>query len=129
MAYQFVKLQWPLPDAIIPMPMPTLRRLDRGYNQSVLIAEALGEFLDRPICDILHKRSTGFSQAGLNVTQRKELSSKAFTLKKNHPNMHDKTVLIVDDVMTTGSSLRCCAEALLPLYTANIYALTFCRTI
>lgn len=129
LAYQFVKLQWPIPDAIIPMPMPILRKLDRGYNQSVLIAESFAEFLDRPVHDILHKKSTGFSQAGLDVEQRKALSSSSFTIKKKHPPLHDKTILIIDDVMTTGSSLRCCAEALASLYPADIYGLTVCRTI
>lgn len=129
LAYQFIELGWPLPDVIIPMPMPILRRLDRGYNQSVLLAEALGQFLDRPVWDILKRKSTGFSQAGLNVQQRKELKSSAFSLRSKRPQLHDKTVLIVDDVMTTGSSLRCCAEALAEAYPAEIYGITLCRTI
>lgn len=129
LAYQFVELGWPVPDAIIFMPMPILRRLDRGYNQSKLIAQALGKILDRPVYDVLHKRSVGFSQAGQNLKQRKELSASAFRLKKRLPPLHDKTILLIDDVMTTGSSLRCCAEALEGVFPSDIYALTVCRTI
>lgn len=129
MAYQFNELNWRLPDAIIPMPMPILRRLDRGYNQSLLIAESLGKILDRPVLDILKRKSTGFSQAGLNIKQRKELKSSAFSLRSRKPELFDKSLLLVDDVMTTGSSLRCCAETLAELYPTAIYGLTFCRTI
>lgn len=128
LAAQFISLQWPFPDYIVPMPMSMLRRIERGYNQSLLLAQVLGDLLNRPVCDILSRKAGDFSQAGLNHRQRKALSSEKFSLKTNEIPC-DATLLLIDDVMTTGSSLRCCAEALLELLPKQIYGLTLCRTI
>lgn len=128
LAAQFMRLEWPFPDVIVPMPISSLRRIERGYNQSQLIAEALAKILNRPIINALHRHMGDFSQAGLNHHQRMQLTSKGFALKESI-KLHDKTVLLIDDVMTTGSSLRCCAEALQGAYPQSIYALTVCRAI
>lgn len=127
LAAQFVRLEWPMPDLIIPMPMPILRRLERGYNQSLLLAQAFGKLIDRPVANILKRRSGDFSQAGLNHQQRLQLRREAFSLKKEI-KLYDKNLLLIDDVMTTGKSVGCCAEVLWETYPAGIYALTLCRT-
>lgn len=106
--------------------MAPLRLLERGYNQSRLLAQALGKILDRPVLDVLGRRSGDFCQAGLSYQQRMKLGSDAFYLKKM-PTLRDKTILLADDVMTTGSSLQRCGEALQGLYPEHIYALTVCR--
>lgn len=129
LAYQLAELGWHVPDLIVPMPIPRLRKLERGYNQSFLLAMALARFIDRPVVDLLHRKSTGFSQAGLTVEQRKALQHTDFCLKSPNPLHYDKSILLIDDVMTTGSSLRCCAEALAPLYPTALHALTLCRAI
>ncbi len=125
---QFVRLDWPMPDCIVPMPMAPLRRLERGYNQSLLLAESVGAFLNRPVLDVLKKRSGEFSQAGLNYQQRLQLSKESFSVKDGF-KLHDQCVLLIDDVMTTGSSLNCCARALEALYPEKLYALTVCRAV
>src|SRR4029079_15107444 len=63
---QFIRLEWPMPDFIIPMPMAPLRKLERGYNQSLLLAEEVGCLIERPVLNILRRHSGDFSQAGLN---------------------------------------------------------------
>jgi len=128
MAAQFIRLEWPLPDAIIPMPMASLRRAERGYNQTLLLARSLGAILDRPVLDVLKRRGGDFSQAGLSLKQRLELKSDRFAIKKG-VKFEDQCLLLVDDVMTSGSSLRCCAETLFELYPRKIYAMTVCRAI
>jgi competence protein ComFC len=127
MAMQFFALNWPLPDFIIPMPMSRLRKMERGYNQSELLAESLAELIDRPVCNVLKRKGGDFSQAGLDHYQRLQLKNDLFYVKDGDM-LHDKVVLLVDDVMTTGSSLNCCAEALMPAFPQDIYALTFCKT-
>lgn len=127
MAMQFFSMDWPMPDFIIPMPMSRLRKMDRGYNQSELLAESLAALLQRPICKALKRKSGDFSQAGLDYKQRLNLKHDSFFVKKGD-QLHDKIILLVDDVMTTGSSLNCCAEALSSAFPEEIYALTFCRT-
>lgn len=128
LAAQFVYLNWPLPDAIIPMPMAPLRKLERGYNQSRLLADVVARHLERPMLDVLVRKSGDFSQAGLSYSQRLQLSGDAFSLKKGQ-QLQDKCILLIDDVMTTGSTLRRCGEALLEGYPAHIYGLTVCRAI
>lgn len=125
---QFIRLEWPMPDFIIPMPMAPLRKLDRGYNQSQLLAEIVGGLLNRPVLNILKRASGDFSQAGLSHKQRLQLSEHAITLKPTD-QLQDTCLLLVDDVMTTGSTLRRCGEALAGGYPDSIYAITVCRTI
>jgi len=125
---QFIHLDWPMPDCIVPMPMATLRRIERGYNQSLLLAESVGALLNRPVFDVLKRKSGEFSQAGLNHKQRLELTSKSFSIKEE-VKLHDQCILLIDDVMTTGSSLNSCAHALQSLYPQTIYSLTVCRAV
>jgi len=125
---QFLELNWPMPDCVIPMPMAPLRLFERGYNQSVLLAEEVALLLNRPMHNILQRCGGDFSQAGLNHQQRLELRSEAFSVKAK-VSLYDQTVLLIDDVMTTGSSLRCCAEVLQELCPQHIYALTLCRAL
>lgn len=125
---QLYRLQWPMPDLLVPVPIPFVRWLQRGFNQSALIAESLGECLDRPVVKAVKRSSGDYSQAGLNRQQRKQLNSSMFHYL-SLVDMRNKTVLLVDDVMTTGTTLRCCGEALLEGHPAAIYALTVCRAI
>lgn len=125
MLVQFLRLDVPLPDLIIPVPQPFLRTWMRGYNQSLLIAQEVARLLERPCLNLLKKRSGDFPQTGLSKEQRENLSRDAITWKKRYP-ISDKTILLIDDVMTTGSTLQRSAEVLQEGYPAALYALTFC---
>lgn len=128
LAAQFLACDWPMPDYILPMPMSRLRKIERGYNQSELLVESFAKLLGCPLSKVLARKSGDFSQAGLDHKQRIDLKSDSF-LVLNGDRLHDKKILLIDDVMTTGSSLNCCAEALAPYFPESIYALTLCRTI
>lgn len=128
MAAQFLALDWPLPNRIVPVPLSLMHHWQRGYNQSLLLAEQLSKILQVPICDALKRYSGDYSQAGLNQEQRHSLNRSSFALKKDI-HLHDSTILLIDDVMTTSTTLRCCAEILLEGCPANIYGLTLCRAI
>lgn len=128
LAAQYCALDWPMPDAIIPVPMSFTHYLDRGYNQSALLAQNFARFIQSPVHDILKRRSGGFSQAGLNRSQRLQLDSEEFSCKKCS-FLENKVVLLIDDVMTTGATLKRCAEALQASYPKKIYALVFCRAV
>ena len=124
---QFDRLGWPMPDAFVPVPLSWARLWERGYNQSALIANELGELLKRPVWHALKRKSGDFSQAALSFEQRKTLKENRFKLNCKY-NLEGKVLLVIDDVMTTGSTLRCCAEILNKENPASLYAMTFCRT-
>jgi competence protein ComFC len=126
MAAQFLQLDWPAPDLIVPVPITFPHLFERGFNQSALLAEELTAFIPGKACDILKRKSGDYSQAGLNRTQRLQLSGETFTCKTSE-GLSDKVILLVDDVTTTGSTLRRCAEALQMHYPKSIYALVFCK--
>lgn len=127
MTAQFCQLDWPIPDYIIPVPISLSHQFQRGYNQSTLLASSLSRHLNRPLLEPLKRRNGDYSQARLNREQRKSLKEEAFVLESTS-DIADKTLLLVDDVMTTGSTLRCCLQALQEGHPKSLYALTFCRT-
>lgn len=124
---QFERLQWPMPDALIPVPLSLTRWLERGYNQSALLAEELGSYLKRPVWKVLKRKSGDFSQAAQSLEQRKSLDGKSFHLNPSF-SLQGKILLLIDDVMTTGTTLKRCAELIAKEEPAALYALTFCHT-
>lgn len=128
LAAQFLRLNWPMPDFIIPVPITFTHWLERGYNQSQLLAKNLSKLLSCPFQESLIRKSGDFSQAGLSRSQRMRLNGSTFQLKKDL-NFEDKCILLIDDVTTTGTTLEKCAEALIPANPSSIYGLTVCRAI
>ena len=128
LAAQFLQLEWPMPDYIIPVPISFMHWLDRGFNQSLLLADVVAEVIHKPVQDILYRRSGDYSQAGLSRWQRQELDGRSIQLKSTL-DLRDKTLLLIDDVMTTGTTLRRCAEALMEGAPARIYGLVLCRAL
>ncbi len=125
---QLHRLEWPLPDALVPIPISLSRSIQRGYNQSALLAEAMGQFINRPVWPLLKRYEGNFSQAALNFYDRKQLKQNRFHLKSQQLDFKNKRLLLIDDVTTTGVTLQQCAEALLQSTPASLYALTFCKT-
>ncbi len=95
-------------DAIGAVPLNPIRERERGYNQSALIARHLSRLSGWPIKeDMLIRTRNTPSQTKLNRIERKENMSHVFVCKKKVEGM---SVLLVDDVITTGSTLNACAE-------------------
>jgi ComF family protein len=128
LAAQFIRLDWPLPDALVPTPLSFTHWIGRGYNQSELLANHLSSLLQVPVWKALKRRSGDFSQAGLALEQRKQLNTDSFYWNRRF-KIEDKTLLLIDDVMTSGSTLQQCGKALLQGYPSHVYALAFCRAI
>ena len=125
MAVQFIKADLPLPDLIVPVPQSLAHKVSRGFNQSYLLALELGKLLERPVYDVLKRRGGDFSQTGLTREQREAMSESAFAWKDQR-GIADKTVLVVDDVMTTGTTLAHVGHVLEEGYPACLYAITCC---
>ena len=93
------------PDIIIPIPLHKRRLLERGYNQSDLLAQGLSEVSGIPFStEALTRRGYTQTQTGLDRTERLTNVSHAFTTINEH-KVQDKHVMLVDDVLTTGATL------------------------
>lgn len=99
-------------DAIVPVPLSWLRRWHRGYNQSLQIARGVARVTGLPIDRHVVKRlQFRQSQTHLNVWERRENTSSAFRLI--HPEaVRDRHLLLIDDIVTTGSTIVALAQEL-----------------
>lgn len=101
----------PLPDFIVPVPMSVRKRIARGHNQAELFARIFSKSLKIPMRrDLLFKRDTKDEQHKHNEAERKERVKSLFY--GGNANLSGKSVLLCDDVMTTGSTLNECAAIL-----------------
>lgn len=97
------------PDVLIPMPIHPERRRVRGFNQARLIADRVGRRFDLPVHGKAVVRSgSSESQSGLSAIDRRKSLKNAFEVRQALP----QHVVIVDDVMTTGSSADALAHTL-----------------
>lgn len=114
-------------DYVIPVPLALLRRLRRGYNQAEWIAKGVSLALGKPVCTNVLVRSRGNStQTHKTAKQRHENVRGIFAVRKGVLDLNDKVVLLVDDIMTTGSTICECIRALreeYPTVRVQIYTL------
>lgn len=97
-------------DAIVPVPLHPARLRERGFNQSTLLGYALAKELGLTCReDILRRRRNTVSQTKLGSEERKQNMQNAFTCKTIR---NSTRLLLIDDVLTTGSTLSACAEVL-----------------
>jgi ComF family protein len=120
------QLDWHF-DVIVPVPLGKKRLKERGYNQSAMVAHPLALKLNVLYCpDLLSRRKETRSQVGLTRDERKNNISNAFIATSK---AFGKSVLIIDDVATTGSTLSAAAEALLLAGAEKVYAFTVARAL
>ena len=100
-------------DIIIPVPLHPLKYRSRGYNQSEWIAKGISSVLQKPLdCSTLIRVRENPSQTLKSVFERYENTEGIFELT-DKLLLEGKHVLLVDDVLTTGSTVEACARALL----------------
>jgi len=115
-------------EAVIPVPLGKKRLKDRGYNQVSIVAYPLAlklgkNFIPRGLMRIRETES----QVGLNITDRKENVKDAFLA--NNQIVAGKSILLIDDVATTGATLSSCTFALRTGGASNVYAVTLARAL
>jgi ComF family protein len=119
-------LNWPI-EAVVPIPLGRQRHKERGYNQVGMVAFPLALGLQvHYLPKGLSRRKETRSQVGLTREERRKNVSDAFVADDQ---VKGKTVLVMDDVSTTGSTLSSSAEALLLSGAKEVYALAVARAL
>ena len=99
-------------DAIVPVPMAAKQRSVRGYNQAELIAKAIASKSDIPVINnVLIRKNVKVSQHMLGAQERHNAVSEQY-FAADEKSLEGMTILLVDDVLTTGSTLGYCAYLL-----------------
>ncbi|MFZ5945243.1 MAG: ComF family protein [Bacillota bacterium] len=112
-------------DFIIPVPLHKKRLKERGFNQSALLGKELAKGLNLTYVENLLVRQVDTPhQTGLLRNERRNNLIKAFTATDNS-QLKGKTILLVDDVITTGTTIRECAKTLYKAGSKHIYSITF----
>ena len=100
-------------DYIVPIPLSLRRRLKRGYNQAEWVARGVAASLAIPVRnDILVRRKNNDSQTHKTAKERQQNTQGIFSVRSGCENLNSKTILLVDDIVTTGSTLCDCIRAL-----------------
>ena len=119
-------------DAVVPVPLHPVRLLRRGFNQADDLAREVG----LPVWRLLRRRRHGPPQASLPAPRRRAnlrhaygLSLRCVLPESMRRSFRDRTVVLIDDVMTTGATLDACARMLLDNGVRDVRALTVARAV
>ncbi|MDU8925067.1 amidophosphoribosyltransferase [Pasteurellaceae bacterium LIM206] len=105
--------QLTLPQLIIPVPLHRRRQWSRGYNQAALVGAQLAKWLHIPCrTDLVRRIKHTANQRGLSATMRRNNLKKAFALSGKFAQCGITSVALLDDVITTGSTLNEIAKLL-----------------
>lgn len=114
-------------EALVPVPVHAARRRKRGFNQAEVLAEVLGRELGIPVRpEFLTRTKRTEPQKDLTAAERLKNLSGAFSAGGTAGEA--SSVLIVDDIYTTGSTMEACARALRGAGTGRIYFAVICTT-
>ncbi len=114
------------PDFITYVPQNRKSLMQRGYNQTQLIAAELGRILKIPVRGTLIRKNEGRHQVGLSASERKRNAKKLYLKGKRQLS---GTWLIVDDVITTGATMDACCSLLLQMGCREVYAAAAAKTV
>jgi ComF family protein len=120
-------LNWAV-DLVAPVPLSAARQAERGYNQATLLARPLAlatGLAYQP--QALRKIRETPSQVGLSADQRRDNVQGVFWA--NPGIVLDKSVLVVDDVITSGATFGACVQALIDGGASRVYGLSLARAV
>lgn len=118
-------------DFIVPVPLHRYRLLKRRYNQAALIARELAkETAGTYVADLLQRRRSTPSQGYMNFKERHKNVKNAFVISPRHAlKIRGKSIVLVDDVYTTGATVKECTKILKKAGASKVYVLTLARTV
>ncbi len=113
-------------DLVVPVPLHPTRQRERGFNQAVLLAKLLSAQVSIRCNPVLKRIRYTTTQTALDRGERIENLHNAFRLRKN-ADVRGLRVLLIDDVLTTGSTLSECARVLKRAGAISVHAATAAR--
>ena len=113
-------------DMIVPMPLHWLKRWRRGFNQAELLARMVARRSGAPVVGAVRRRHATAPQASLSHSRRRENVRGAFAVKRGC-HVEGRRILLIDDVLTTGSTAGACAAALKKAGARFVGVLTLAR--
>jgi len=117
-----LRLDAPAAPVVVCVPMHWMRRLERGYNQAELIAEKLAKAQGWPYARPLKRARNDPKQMSLSRNQRLLHARGAYALRRNaKAQVNGRHMILVDDVLTTGATLRQCARLLRRAGAASVH--------
>ncbi len=121
------KNKWKV-DLVVPVPLNKQRLRARGYNQAAILARPLAFLLNVPFSTNSLKRvKNTVSQVGLSLQDRLENVDSAF--QANPKRVQDRTILVIDDVCTSGATINACSKSLIDAGAKDVYGYTLARAI
>jgi ComF family protein len=113
-------------DTLVPVPLHPKRERQRGFNQARLLARRAGGDLAVPVADVLVRTRWTGQQVGLTAEARRENVRGAFAVRPRQ-DVEGRRIVLIDDVLTTGSTLANCAETLVGAGASWVGAVTLAR--
>jgi ComF family protein len=118
-------------DLVVPVPLYSWRLWSRRFNQSAMLAHEVGRLADVPVeCHALRRVRRTVSQVGLSPDQRRRNVAGAFKVPNSRASaMVGKSIVLIDDVITTGATADACARALRRAGAAKVDVLALARAV
>ncbi len=113
-------------DVVLAMPMHWWKRWERGFNQAELLAKPVARRYGLPLSANLKRSRYTKAQAGLTEAERQANLKGSFMVRRPE-ELRGKRILLIDDVFTTGATLRAASQALKAAGAAYVSALTLAR--
>jgi ComF family protein len=114
---------------LVPVPLHRARLWHRGFNQSIIIARALSRRTGAPVAPTLLSRTRRTPPLkGLNARQRRRAVAAAFKVRDTAA-LEGRTIVLIDDVLTTGATAEACARALRRAGAARVELISWARVV
>jgi ComF family protein len=113
---------------LVPVPLHIRRHISRGYNQADVIAQRIGKVCRIPVIHVARRIRNTESQTQLTSHEQRYANVRgAFALRRCAAKLKDKHVMVIDDVTTTGSTLRALAQVLKEAQPASLCAMVIAK--